>query len=260
MKRIILIIGLTCIAACSDISSDIVLHSKGIAGEHTPVPIDTEGNIYGYYEYLPQNFKKDDTKKIPLIFFWNGQNAITGDGNNELDNLLIQGLPNLIEEGNHFPAIIISGMLPKWNKSAIHPFVEYILQRYAQHIDTKRIYMTGFSAGGGVTLRYISKHPEAFAAMVPIAPAAQPPESNQPSSAMSRVSSWFFHNSGDMTVEIWRSNIWHKALKEKGGDHKITRPDLDSHYAWQQTYSNPEMWDWLLSKSKATRVMGIQNE
>jgi predicted peptidase len=258
MIRTILVLALICISACSDVSTNIVLHAQGSAGTHTPITIDSQGNIYGYYEYLPQNF--DTNKKFPIIFFWNGQNAISGNGNDEINNLLNQGLPKLITEGNHYPAIIISGMLPQWNKSEIHPFVEYILKRYEKHIDKQKIYMTGFSAGGGVTLRYISKHPQKFAAMVPIAPAAQPPESNQPSKDMSEVSSWFFHNSGDMTVEIWRSNVWHKALKDMGGEHKITRPDLDSHYAWEQTYTAPDMWEWLLSQKKNKRVNGFDDE
>lgn len=260
MIRYLFAIFLVSLTACSDVSTDMVPHAKGSAGEQTPIPIDTQGNIYGYYEYLPKEFDATKVKKIPLIFYWNGQNAISGNGGSELNRLLGQGLPKFIQEGRHYPAIIISGMLPKWKKSDVHPFVNYILNRYESYIDTQRIYMTGFSAGGGVTIRYTSEYPDKFAAIVPIAPAAQLPEDNQPSRAMGDVPSWFFHNSGDMKVGIWRSNHWHKALKDMGGDHRITRPDLDSHYAWEQTYSSPEMWEWLFSKSKKMNIEDIVNE
>lgn len=260
MYRLIFLSFVLTLTGCNKVSSEFIANAKGSAGEHTPIPVDTEGNIYGYYEYLPEDFNAQNAKKWPLIFFWNGMNALTGEGSHDLSKLLNQGLPNLIHNKHDFPAIIISGMLPTWNKDDIHPFVQYILSRYEQHINPQKIYMTGFSAGGGVTLRYTSEHPEQFAAIVPIAPAAKPPKDGQPSLEMSRVASWFFHNSGDMTVEIWRSNIWHKALKDLGGDHRITRPDLDSHYAWEAAYTSPKMWSWLLSQSKTNSIASNINE
>lgn len=252
MKSIFAISFILFFTGCKEVSTDIVVGAKGKNGLQTPIFQDTEGNILGYYEYLPNNFSRDKENQWPLIFFWNGQNTVTGNGKSDLNKLLDQGLPNLINKGHQFPAVIISGMVPVWNKTEIAPFIEYIIKRYDQHIDRKKIYMTGFSAGGGITLRYVSAHPEHIAAIVPIAPAAQPPTSKQPTEEMAKVSSWFFHNSGDMTVEIWRSNMWNKALRDMGGDHRITRPDLESHYAWKETYLNQDMWDWLLSQSKDT--------
>lgn len=259
MKRLFITALLSYLTACSEPSSKFISGMKGDPGDHTPIPINTEGNPYGYYEYIPLAEHTNRESKLPIIFFWNGRNAITGNGQSELNRLLTQGLPKFIHDGKHYPAIIISGMLPVWNKSELSPFVDYILERYKTHIDSDKIYMTGFSAGGGVTIRYASEHPEKLAAIVPIAPAAQPPNKEQPTLQMAKVSSWFFHNSGDMTVEIWRSNVWHKALRNLGGEHRITRPDLDSHYAWQDTYSSTEMWQWLFSQSKNRDLLVSSN-
>lgn len=236
---------------CDDSTySQTVTGTAGDAARHTAILRDTQGNPYGYYEYLPLNFDPQFKYTYPIIFYWNGQNTISGDGRKDLDNMLKQGLPQYINEGRHYPAIIISAMLPNWKKSKIKPFVDYILKRYGAHVDPSRIYMSGFSAGGGVTIRYISQHPEHIAAYLAIAPATIPPQKKQPSVQMAQVPSWFIHNSGDMTVGIYHSNVWNKALRDIGGEHKISRPDLETHYAWQDAYSSKETWSWLLSKRK----------
>jgi predicted peptidase len=245
------------LSSCEDYVSS--MEKTGPAGnqaEQTAIERDTQGNTYGYYEYLPADFDPQRKQAYAIIFYWNGQNAISGNGKTDLNKLLTQGLPQYINEGRHYPAIIISGMLPDWKGSDVAPFVDYILNRYNAHIDKSRVYMTGFSAGGGVTLRYIAEHPEHIAAYIAIAPAATPPNKSQPSSSMSKIPSWFIHNSGDMTVEIWRSNQWNRALRKNGGDHKISRPDLETHHAWKKAYSSKETWQWLFSKRKNISSLG----
>lgn len=247
MKLLIILIGFLVISGCIDSDTTIPVGVKGKAGIQTPITINSEGNPFAYYEYLPKEFKGD---KWPIIFYWNGSNAISGNGKDEITNLLTQGLPEFINQGRHYPSIIISGMLPDWKSDNIHPFVNYILNRYKNTIDESQIYMTGFSAGGGVTMRYFKDHPEKLAAIIPIAPAAAPPVEGDIDQRHAKVASWFFHNSGDMKVQIWRSNEWHHALKQLGGERKITRPDLDSHYAWQEAYSSAETWKWLFSQKR----------
>jgi len=240
----------------NSITSYPVVGAAGSAAQQTPVLRDTQGNLYGYYEYLPVEFDPQHKNSYPIIFYWNGQNALSGNGREDIGELLKQGLPQYINEGKHYPAIIISGMLPDWKGSKIAPFVDYILRRYKAHVDPTRVYMSGFSAGGGVTVRYIAKHPEHIAAYIAIAPAAKPPHEDQPTDEMAQVPSWFIHNSGDMTVQIWRSNMWNKALRALGGDHKISRPDQETHYAWKEVYSSEETWKWLLSKRKGMNTLG----
>jgi len=234
------------------VSSSFISGPKGQSGEHTAIYQDSEGNVYGYYEYLPEQFVESNTD-IALLFYWNGSNAITGNGQEDLVKLLTQGLPQLINQDRHFNTIIISAMMNDWKTADIAPFVDYIMKRYKGHFDPNRIYMSGFSAGGGLTIRYAADHAKSLAAIAPIAPAIKAPSFRQPSDNMALVPSWFFHNSADDVVEVWRSRVWHQALIEKGGEHKITIYQKNGHYAWQETYNNPEFWQWLLSKNKAER-------
>ena len=256
MKIVILILTLF-LSSCCDrqevytqetITSDFKIGKVGSPGNQTPIYKDTVGNVFGYYEYLPKNFNRRDNHA--LIFYWNGANAISGDGNSQLNNLLTQGLSKNINDGQHYPAIIISAMLSNWKKDDVHPFVSYILKKYKGHYNPQQVYMTGFSAGGGITIRYAADHPKRIAAIVPIAAAVIKPTSNQPSKAMAAIPSWLFHNKGDTKVESWRSISWHKALLNTGGNHKLTLYDSNSHYAWQEVYSNDDMWSWLFSHKK----------
>ncbi len=233
-------------------SSGFVSGVEGQRGKQTAVYRDTRGNALGYYEYLPAEFDTAQGKP-PLIFYWNGSNAISGNGRDELTNLLTQGLPQYIAQGKHYPAIIISAMLPNWKSNDIHPFVEYILAKYKNHFNSQKIYMTGFSAGGGVTLRYAARHPEKLAAIVPIAAAIRHPDSYSINAQIAKLASWLFHNNGDSKVESWRSIAWHQQLLQMGGEHKITLYESDSHYAWQAAYDNEQLWSWLWSQ-KSTYV------
>lgn len=249
--RFFVILSWVLLNGCAqEITSNIQFGPAGTPGQQSPVPKNSAGNNLGYMEYLPTNF--DLNKVYPIVLYWNGINAINGNGRDELPRLLTQGLPKLINENHHFEAIIVSPMIdmPNWDSELIHNFVNYLLTRYKKNIDLNRVYMTGFSAGGGITMQYAADYPELLAAIVPIAPATPPPNDEQPSKAMASIPSWIFHNSGDLIVEIWRSNLWHKALKDIGGNHKITRPDLDTHYAWEETYTSEKMWTWLLSQKK----------
>lgn len=249
--KLIWIVAVIYLYGCSEVTTEPVEGVAGSAGKQVPVYRDTQGNVYGYYEYLPLAFSEDLKTKQPLLFYWNGANAISGNGGkNELSRLLNQGLPENINKGDHYPLIIISAMLEDWKKDNPHDFVEYILHRYKNHIDFERIYMSGFSAGGGVTIRYTSENPERLAAIVPIAAATKPLANGDPSENMAAVPSWMFHNKGDTVVSVKNSTIWHEALVRKGGEHLITLNDSDSHYAWQSTYANQTMWSWLLSKRK----------
>lgn len=235
--------------ALAPVTSEFKSGPVGSAGEQSPVYLDTQGNILGYYEYLPPSFEVGK-QSLPVLFYWNGSNAISGNGRDELTNLLTQGLPQFINEGREFPAIIISATVPDWRGNDVRPFVNYILKKYSGSYNPGKIYMSGFSAGGGITVRYAAKYPETLAAIVPIAPAAQKPKFYQPSRKMADIPSWFFHNEGDTKVRAWRSEVWHEQLKEIGGNHRITINPGESHYAWQSTYNNPAMWQWLLSQDK----------
>lgn len=229
----------------------VLAGAEGGAGQHTQVVINSINNPLGYYEYLPEDFEPS-SKGIPLIIYWNGQNAGAGDGDKDLPRLLTQGLPQLIHKGSHYPAIILSPMteFKAWKSLDVDPFVDFAKKKYAPYISKNKVYMTGFSAGGGLTMRYAIKYPNELAAIVPVSPAIPLPNEDQLNGGIKSLPSWIFHNSGDSVVTSDRSEAWHKELSDASSQHHLTIYPSDSHYAWQAAYAEKEMWTWLFNQTR----------
>ena len=73
--------------------------SYGNAGDHTPVMLENSTAPYGYYEYLPVNFNPKSGVKYPVILFYHGMGE-RGNGNSDLNKVLVHGPPKLIEKGS----------------------------------------------------------------------------------------------------------------------------------------------------------------
>lgn len=252
--KIASLLGAFFITGCDKypVTSKIQYGVAGKAGQHTAVSRDSEGNPFGYYEYLPKSFVDDKKNQYPVIFYWNGKNAISGNGREELPGLLKQGLPKNIDDGKHYNVIVISAQLYRrdWKTLDVDPFVTYILERYKNIIDSDRVYMSGFSAGGGVTIKYALAHAEKLAAIVPIAPAIRQPDEQDINSVLNNIGVWFFHNRDDDVINVNRSILWHKILSKNYDNNKLTVYEVEGHYAWQQAYASAELWDWLLAKKR----------
>lgn len=169
----------------------------GTAGKHTAVLLSeaTDNPPYGFYEYLPQDFQPSSNKKYPLVLFYHGIGE-QGNGNNQLSKLLVNGPPRMIENGTHFPAIVISPQSPNgwFNGDSFLSLYNYLTQHYP--IDLDRIYITGLSVGGG-TWKSIEAHPDKIAAIVPICGASVVAD---PSSFLRSKPIWAHHNFADSTV------------------------------------------------------------
>jgi len=239
------VVLLALLSSC-DITSREVKGVAGKAGQQTAVGRDISGNIFGYYEYLPQDFRRGN--RYPLVIFWNGYNTMRGDGRSQLHKLLGQGLPYTITHGKQYPFILLSPQIHSNLLHDIDPFVRYLLRRYRDEIDPRRVYMTGFSAGGGVTVRYALQHAHRLAAIVPIAPFFPRPPQYKPGAAMKRLPSWFFHNYQDTAVNPDISRKWTKALGGISNQHRLTIFESPGHQSWQQTYADDSMWQWLLAQ------------
>ena len=57
-----------------------------------------------------------------------------------------------------------------------------------------------------------------------------------------------FHGSDDTTVFAEESRKMVNAVTQKGGSAKLTEYDGVKHNCWDPTYSNPEIYSWLLEE------------
>jgi predicted peptidase len=81
--------------------------------------------------------------------------------------------------------------LGHYSAESVQKLVDWVAAHY--RVDRRRLYLTGVSDGGGGVWEYAAAHPEAPAAIVPIACALRVPATP----GMREVPTWMFHNFGD---------------------------------------------------------------
>lgn len=196
----------------------------------------------GYWLYLPTDYKADGEKK-PLLLFLHG----AGERGTDLNKVKVHGPPKLVPT-KELPFIIVSPQCSTgvwWNASeklaALTQLLTKIETEY--NVDPTRIYCTGLSMGGFGTWSLVAQHPHKFAAAMPICGGGDPMQA----AALTSTPIWAFHGDKDGAVPLKRSEEMVAAVKEAGGDVKLTIYPGVGHDSWTETYNNPEVYTWLLS-------------
>ena len=194
-----------------------------------------------YLLYLPQDYGRKE-QKWPLMLFLHG----AGERGDNLDLVKKHGPPKLIEQGKHFPFIIVSPQCPAgvWWPEKIDTLVallDEIAAKYA--VDTDRVYLTGLSMGGFGTWSLACRHPERFAAIAPICGGGMWFLADR----LKAVPVWAFHGAKDRVVPLDLSESMVEAVKRMGGDARLTVYPEAQHDSWTVTYNNPELYDWFLA-------------
>ena len=109
--------------------------------------------------------------------------------------------------------------------------------------DPTRQYITGVSMGGYGTWDAIVRNPERFAAAIPICGAGDPTKA----ALIELLPLWTFHGDADTTVPVKGSRDMVAALKAVGSSIKYTEYPGVGHDAWDMTYANEEVIDWLFT-------------
>ncbi len=128
--------------------------------------------------------------------------------------------------------------------SMVFDLIDKISKEYP--VEPKCIYIAGPSMGGFGVWDAISRRPEIFAAAIPLCgggDAAQAPK-------LVKLPIWVFHGDTDPTVKTQRSRDMVEAIKKAGGEPKYTEYPGVGHNCYDQTFSNPEVIEWLFSQSK----------
>ncbi len=195
---------------------------------------------YRYWLYLPKGYEKSD-KAWPLLIFLHG----AGETGTDLKRVKKHGPPKLADKKN-FPFVIISPQTPRrgWNAAHLDALLDDALKQYK--VDVSRVYLTGLSMGGFGTWSWAAKSPERFAAIVPICGGGRPDTAKK----IKDLPTWVFHGGKDRVVPARYSENMVKALKKVGGNPKITIYPNAGHDSWTETYSNPELYKWLLKQKR----------
>lgn len=200
-----------------------------------------ESNQIQWIIRYPKGFS--ETQTYPLLLFLHGAGT-RGDINKLKDGPLFARLQEFPDVPFVTVAPFSSGdtWFDSWerlkalvNELTALPFV-----------DRDRVYLMGASMGGYATWQLGMSMPEVFAAMVPICGGGM----YWNAARLRDIPIWAFHGAKDKTVLLEESQKMVNAVNAKGGSAKLTVYPDNAHDAWSDTYSNWEVFAWLLAQKK----------
>ena len=221
-----------------------------------------------YRVLYPEKMEKGKT--YPLILFLHG----AGERGFNNQKQLTHGARLFLDEKirNNYPAIVIFPQCPPdimWTNRTkekspkgdwIFKFptesgpakpaflVDQLMNQFLQsdHVDLKRIYIMGLSMGGIGTLEFLYRWPDKYTAAVVICGGHKP----ELVTKYSHVPIWFFHGGKDDVVPGKYSQQVYNEQKKYNTESKYTLYPKANHNSWDQAFSEPDLLEWLFSKSK----------
>lgn len=204
-----------------------------------------------YVVFVPTKYKKDADKKFPVIVFLHG----AGEGGDDPWLPTKVGIgPTVDENQDTFPFIVI---FPQFGEGGLELYLQEVvgilddvLKSY--RADPQRVSLTGVSTGGGHTWEVAFAYPDRWAALVPVCGWSR--DSAEGLEAIKDIPCWCFHGAKDEAVPIRHSRKMIKALKEVGGEPRLTVDPEGAHtYEYfDSVYGTKELWDWLLKQRRAS--------
>lgn len=192
-------------------------------GELSAIEIDTIGNDFGYWEYLPEAY--DESESWPLFIFLSGigENGVgtldptaCADGPDTAGDYLCRALRHgpqsllwrQLHEGEaglwndeERPFVVIAPQNPAplyqsmpYDVEDLDGFVQFVIDTYA--IDTRRMYLVGMSMGGYSTVLSLVSYPHGFAA-VSMMPGIAGAGEHAAVCDMTEQNMWIFHGEND---------------------------------------------------------------
>lgn len=201
-----------------------------------------------YLLFKPKGYDNTSSKHWPLMLFLHG----AGERGSNVWKVATHGPPKNVTQNPDFPFILVSPQCPDdeiWSNDILLGLLDDIIGRLK--VDTRRVYLTGLSMGGYGTWDLGLRHPERFAAIVPICGGGELISillaQGEKAKALKSIGVWAFHGAKDPIVPLEESQRLVDMLKKKGvQDVRLTVYPEAAHDAWTETYKNPELYEWLL--------------
>lgn len=226
------------------------------------------GRSYPYALYVPRGY--DGTRAWPLILFLHGMGECGRDGSRQLS----VGLgPELLARPERWPFLVLFPQKPgeeeEWeqHEAALLAMLDEVASRY--QVDPSRVLLTGLSQGGHGTWVLGARHPEKWAALVPICGYATAPPRPQVDSdlgppflgraselaaALARLPIWAFHGEADDTVPVAATLELVAATQRAGGSPAVTIVPGAGHNSWDAAYRNPQLAEWMLQQVRRSEA------
>lgn len=230
--------------------------------------VTVDGRTSTYQVFVPAPAARSGGP-LPVVLFLHGSGERGVDGIKQTES----GLgPYLRTHAADFPALVVLPQVPddeEWsgrnNRVAIAALDAAIAEFGA---DPSRQYLTGMSMGGYGSWNIALADPSRFAAIVPVCGAVLVPREVRPTLLVEAVANeadpyaavaqrlkqvpiWMFHGALDDVVYPDDDRKLHAAFKAAGArDTRYTEYPQGNHNAWDATYADPAMWQWLFAQKR----------
>ncbi len=128
-----------------------------------------------------------------------------------------------------------------------------ILKNYS--VDTRRIYVTGLSAGGYATWDLICRYPDMFAAAIPVCGGCDVSYAE----AIKDIPIRIYHSSDDTIVSDTGSRGMFNELRKLGADVDFFDTKPWGHGAWGEAYADSDIINWMVSKVRTEHQVNSES-
>ncbi len=196
--------------------------------------------------YPPEHYAEKPNQKWPFLLYLHSSDARS----NDLQKLRQEGLPYVLRTGTKLPFIVVAPLCPPeewwdshWSLENLNVLLDEITEKH--RVDTRRIYLTGWSMGGAGAWKLAGEYAPRFAAVAPISGRTQ----LKYVAPLHDTPIWAFHGADDPVVPASESQKLIDALQKSGGNARLTTFPNTGHDAWRQVYTDPKVFEWMLQQS-----------
>lgn len=206
-----------------------------------------------YAVYVPRDYTPE--RAWPAIVFLHGSGESGTDG----QKMIAQGIgSNILWNAQRWPCIVMFPQKPvqreQWEAYDAPVMAMLEETRKAFNIDGTRIGLTGLSQGGHGCWSIGAAHADVWCAVVPICGYADAHGGGmtpgQIAGKLKGVPMWIFHGEADAVVPPEESKRVAAAMKEAGGEARLTLYPETNHGSWDKAYAEAELPGFLLRARK----------
>ncbi len=217
------------------------------------------------YRYIePLTLEKG--KKYPLVLFLHGAGERGSDNEaqlihcsrvftspvNRLDYPCYAIFPQCPEDGYWaYPdrsAFALKNLPVDFPETDLMKAVIDLVDSFAETypVDTRRLYVMGLSMGGMATFDILARHPEKFAAAVPICGAVNVDRLGPEIKSSVRI----YHGDADPVVPLYYARAAYWKLLSSGVSVEYKEYPGVGHNSWDPAVSEPDFLPWMFSQKK----------
>ncbi len=217
------------------------------------------GVTYRFQVYVPEEWRRDDGRRWPIILFLHGLGERGSEGMWQTEI----GLPEAVRDHpERWPFIIVLPQCPQmyyWTDLPMMTMAMTMLDKEAEefHADPDRTYLTGLSLGGYGAWELAKAYPKRWAAVAiaasgvfwSYAPQRWQQRETLPQEyarVIGRTPIWLFHGSNDPVVPPRESELMYAAFKSDGGHIRLWIYQGLKHDCWSRAFNEPDLPRWLL--------------